>query len=289
MLEKCEWKELEDIGHLADSIRKQFFGNTITFSKNVFIPLVNLCRNKCAYCGFRKEPWEKDARLLHPKKVKSILVQGKKAGCSEALFTFGEKPEEVYLSVRHELQKMGYASIIEYLYDMCLEALKLGLLPHSNPGVLTEEEVKALREVNASMGLMLENVSKRLCGAGGPHEHSPGKHPKLRLDTLTYAGKWKVPFTTGLLIGIGETIEETIASLRAIRSIHDKYGHIQEVIIQNFVPKKNTPMSNHPPPNPEYFSKVVALARTMLPGDVSLQIPPNLNPGYIDSLIRMGG
>ncbi|MEM3664505.1 MAG: 7,8-didemethyl-8-hydroxy-5-deazariboflavin synthase CofG [Candidatus Jordarchaeales archaeon] len=288
MLEKCEWKELECVGQLADSIRRRSFGDTITFSKNVFIPLVNLCRNKCAYCGFRKEPWDSDARLLRPEEVKSILLQGKKACCSEALFTFGEKPEEAYPSIRQELQRMGYSSIVEYLYDMCLEALKLGLLPHSNPGVLTEEEVKALKEVNASMGLMLENASKRLCGAGGPHEHSPGKQPKLRLKTIAYAGKWKVPFTTGLLIGIGETIGEVIASLKAIRSLHKKYGHIQEVIIQNFIPKKDTPMSFHPPPDFNYFSKIVALARVTLQEDISLQIPPNLNPGKITSLIKMG-
>ncbi len=288
MLEKCGWTDLEDVGRLADRIRRRSFGDTITFSKNVFIPLVNLCRNKCAYCGFRREPWESDARLLHPEDVKSILLQGKRVGCSEALFTFGEKPEEVYPSVQRELQKMGYSSMVEYLYDMCLEALRLGLLPHSNPGVLTEEEVRALREVNASMGLMLENVGKRLCGAGGPHERSPGKRPKLRLDTIAYAGKWRVPFTTGLLVGIGETLDEIVASLQAIRSLHKKYGHIQEVIIQNFTPKKNTPMSSYPPPSFNYFSRVVALARITLQDDISLQIPPNLNPGKIDFLIRMG-
>lgn len=289
MLEKFEWNRLKNLAPLADSKRRQFFGNTVTFSKNVFIPLVNLCRNKCAYCGFRREPWEKDARILYPDEVKFMLLQGKKAGCSEALFTFGEKPEEVYPSVRHELKKIGgYSSILEYLYDMCLEALKIGLLPHSNPGVLTEEEIRTLKEVNASMGLMLENVSERLCGKGGPHEYSPGKHPKLRLDTIAYAGKCRIPFTTGLLIGIGETMEEVIASLKAICLLHEKYGHIQEVIIQNFTPKANTPMSNHSPPSYEYYSTVVALARIMLPGDVSIQVPPNLNQEHIASLIKVG-
>ncbi len=288
MLERLELEDLHSLSQLANSFRKQFFGDTITFSRNVFIPLVNLCRNKCAYCGFRREPWEKDARLLTPKEVKSMLIRGKRANCSEALFTFGERPEEKYPSVKRKLYEMGYSSIIEYLYNMCLMALKIGLLPHSNPGVLVEDEIKALKEVNASMGLMLENISERLCMVGGPHEHSPGKHPKLRLNTLIYAGKCKIPFTTGLLIGIGETMEEVIESLQAIRSIHEKYGHIQEVIIQNFSPKDNTPMRNYPPPNLEYFSKIVALARLMLPSDISIQVPPNLNAGNIPYLIKMG-
>ncbi len=285
---KCEVVWLSGLYRLADAIRERFFGETVTFSRNVFIPLVNLCRNRCAYCGFRKNPWDNDAKLLLPEEVKLLLRKGKDAGCSEALFTFGERPEEKYPSIRDKLNRLGYESTLDYLYDMCSEALKLGLLPHSNPGVLHKKEVKMLKEVNASMGLMLENVSDRLCMDGGPHACSPGKKPELRLKTLAYAGECKVPFTTGILVGIGETLDEIVASLYAIKQIHERYGHIQEVIIQNFVPKPGTPMENHPPPTLNYYSTVVALARVILPGDVSVQVPPNLNLGNIGFLLSIG-
>ncbi len=244
----------------------------ITYSRNVFIPLSNACRNACAYCGFRSEkPW-----IMPLWKVERILLDGAKRGCKEALFTFGEKPESDQ-AIAKQLHRWGYSNVLEYLRDLCLLALKHGLLPHSNPGVLTREELKALKEVNASMGLMLENSSPRLCLQGMPHYLSPGKDPMLRLRTLENAGKLRIPFTTGLLVGIGETMKEIEDSLREIAELHSRYGHIQEVIIQNFRPKKGTPMEACREPSAYHMIWAIKLAKKHLP-NISLQVPPNLNP-----------
>lgn len=244
----------------------------VTYSRNVFIPLTNACRNACTYCGFRSsKPW-----IMSRREVESLLLEGKKHGCKEALFTFGEKPESSP-AVSRQLRQWGYSDVLEYLYDLCLLAIKHGLLPHSNPGVLTMDELKALRDVNASLGLMLENSSPRLCLEGMPHHHSPGKNPRLRLRTLKNAGKLRIPFTTGLLVGIGETVEEIQASLRDIAELHSRYGHIQEIIIQNFRPKKDTPMEAHPEPSVYEMIWTMKSAKELLP-DIGLQVPPNLNP-----------
>ncbi len=250
---------------------KKFFIDEVSFSKNVFIPLSNACRNRCAYCGFVSE----NPDILDKRKVKSILELGAKYKCREALFTMGEKPES-NKKIKKKLKKFGYSSTIEYLYDLCREALKYKLLPHSNVGVASMEELKALREVNASLGLMLENVSERLCAKGMPHEHSPGKNPKLRIKTIELAGKLKIPFTTGLLIGIGETYDEIYESLLCIRELNEKYGHIQEVIIQNFKPKKGTPMENFKEPSTFKLLKVTYASRVLLE-TLGIQVPPNLN------------
>ncbi|ACX72054.1 7,8-didemethyl-8-hydroxy-5-deazariboflavin synthase, CofG subunit [Methanocaldococcus vulcanius M7] len=243
----------------------------ITYSKNVFIPLSKWCRNKCGYCIFREDK----PKLMKPSEVKEIILRGDKLGCREALFTFGENVDENE-KIKEQLRSMGFDNILEYLYyleDWTLN--NSSLLPHTNCGILSYEELKMLKEVNASMGLMLENVSERLMNTIA-HKYSPGKDPRLRIEMIENAGKLKIPFTTGLLIGIGETNEEIVESLFAIRKIYKKYGHIQEVIIQNFRAKKGIPMENFKEPSPVKMLKVIILAKLIL-DDISIQIPPNLN------------
>lgn len=273
----------------ARRVRLQGKGVVTSFSRKVFIPLTNICRNACGYCGFRKAPPDPEARVLTPKEVLWIAEQGRTAGCNEALFTLGEKPEESYSEVRRMLRALGYDTIVDYLRDMCRRVVEeTGLLPHSNPGVLTSEEIAKLRDVNASMGLMLENASERLCGEGGPHKLSPGKKPRLRLDTIEAAGRQKVAFTTGLLVGIGETPEEQVDSLFAIKELSDCYGHIQEVLIQNFRAKVGTPMEGALEPNPLEVFKTLAVARLIFGGEMNLQAPPNLNPDVQSLLLQAG-
>ncbi|WXG42456.1 MAG: 7,8-didemethyl-8-hydroxy-5-deazariboflavin synthase CofG [Candidatus Freyarchaeum deiterrae] len=277
-----------EICKAADSIRRKYYGNITTFSSNVFIPVTNYCRNRCGYCGFRREPGDPFASIMKPDEVKKILVRGKEAGCTEALFTFGEKPEEKYSEVKNFLEEWGYTSTINYLYDLCLMALEIGLLPHSNPGILERNEVEKLKQVNASMGLMLESSSERLCDNGGPHEESPGKFPKQRIKTIKYAGELKVPFTSGILIGIGETLEERIESIYVLKELHEKYGHVQELIIQNFDPKPNTPMENASSPSLKDIMLTAAITRLVFKGEINIQIPPNLNIQHERELLASG-
>ncbi|WP_456474028.1 7,8-didemethyl-8-hydroxy-5-deazariboflavin synthase subunit CofG [Candidatus Pyrohabitans sp.] len=254
------------------ALRPARIAEVVSYSKNVFIPLTNACRNACTYCGFRSEkPY-----LMGEEEVLGILREGAARGCTEALFTFGERPE-VYPEIERALSRMGYGSVIEYLYHLCEASLEMGLLPHSNPGVIGEAELRALREVNASLGLMLENASERLCEKGMPHEHSPGKRPEARLRMIELAGKLRIPFTTGLLIGIGETGEEIALSLMQLKELSDRYGHIQEIIIQNFRPKKGTPMQHAREPSLFRMLKVVRAASELFP-ELAIQVPPNLNP-----------
>ncbi|MHC1567046.1 MAG: 7,8-didemethyl-8-hydroxy-5-deazariboflavin synthase subunit CofG [Candidatus Syntropharchaeia archaeon] len=242
----------------------------VTFSKNVFIPLTNVCRNACAYCGFRRSVYEDDATLMEREEVERIFER--RGNATEALFTFGEKPEKIPI-FREWLGKIGYSGILDYLYDLCELAIEKGLLPHSNPGILSHSELKKLKEVNASMGLMLETTANLEV-----HRNSPGKDPKLRIKTIKDAGRLEIPFTTGILVGIGESMEDRKNSLLKIRELHERYDHIQEVIIQPFSPKSSTPMSNHPPPTPEEMKKTVLIAKKILK-DIPIQIPPNLtNP-----------
>jgi len=287
VLINAQAKEVLVLILLANLIRDRCKGPIVSFSKKVFIPLTNACRNRCAYCGFRRDFPE--AKILRPKEVLTIAKDGKKQGCREALFTMGEKPEEAYWEARKALREIGYSSIVEYLRDACeLVIRETGLLPHSNPGVLSRDEVRLLKEVNASLGLMLENSSVRLCGKGMPHELSPGKHPEARVRTIEAAGMERVAFTTGILIGIGETLEERVDSLLTIRSLHEKYGHIQEVIVQPFKAKPGTPMSNRPEPSIMDLAKTIAVARILLPIDVNVQTPPNLSLGYCKLLLKAG-
>lgn len=242
----------------------------ITYSKNVFIPVTNVCRNRCAYCGFRRNPDDRDAVLMSKDEVESILIQGKNAGCTEALFTFGERAEEVG-SFRARLEVSGYDSIIDYVKDLCEMAISAGLLPHTNAGVMDRHELKLLKPLNASMGLMLETVE-----AIEAHKDCEGKEPQLRIQTIEEAGRLEIPFTTGLLIGIGESKGSRRQSLETIASIHEKFGHIQEVIIQNFLPKPGTVMSNHTPATFSEMVETVRTARKILPGDIAIQVAPNL-------------
>ncbi len=248
----------------------------VTYSKNIFLPITNICRNECGYCIYRRSPESFDATILMEKaEVMAMVEQADKYACHEALFTFGEGADE-FFEVRHALDKQGFTSMVDYLYHLCSETLeKTNLLPHSNPGILKKKDLKLLREVNASMGLMLENSSSRLMETAA-HNKSPGKDPKLRIKTIEGAGKLKIPFTTGLLIGIGETVEERADSLLEIRKLHDKFGHIQEIIIQNFKPKPGIPLQNQEEPSLMEMVKMVAVTKLHFP-DVSVQVPPNLN------------
>ncbi|HUH79187.1 MAG TPA: 7,8-didemethyl-8-hydroxy-5-deazariboflavin synthase CofG [Methanoregula sp.] len=251
---------------------------TLTFSRNVFLPLTTVCRNRCGYCSFRTPVAE--GCLMAPADVEAILSRGAALGCTEALFTFGERPEEEPGFAEY-LHRAGYPTIIDYCEAMCRKSIGLGMLPHTNAGILSCGELGRLRRVNASMGLMLETT------AGIPaHAMSKGKVPAVRLAMMEDAGKLKIPFTTGLLLGIGETMGDREESLYAIRDLHRRYGHIQEVIIQNFCPKPGTPMARHPPPGTEEICATILLARDILQHEIAIQIPPNLSDAA--SLIRCG-
>lgn len=242
----------------------------VTYSKNVFIPVTNMCRNHCGYCGFRRSPDDPQAYIMQPARIEEILKSGAQSGCTEALFTFGERPDEDAGYLRR-LKAIGYDHTLDYLPDLCRMAIETGLLPHCNPGVLSYEELALLKPLNASMGLMLETTAHLQA-----HEDSPGKVPEKRIGSIANAGKLKIPFTTGLLVGIGETEDDRIKSLELIARLHRKYGHIQEVIIQNFTPKPGTAMEHHPPPKIDEMIRTVELAREILPDDVAVQVPPNL-------------
>jgi len=262
----------------ASLVRDRHKGRTATYSRKVFIPLTNLCRQKCGYCTFVKAPGDPAAHTMTPDEVLAVAVAGRQQGCKEAMFSLGERPEEIYPQVREQLAHLGHCSMVSYLRAMCeLVVEQTGLLPHANPGILTREELAQLRDVNASMGLMLENVSSRLAAPGGPHWQCAGKVPRARLDTIACAGEMKVPFTTGLLIGIGETSQERADSLLAIKELHARYGHIQEVIIQNLRVKEDTAMRGWREPSLLDMVRTIAVARLLLPA-TNIQAPPNLTP-----------
>jgi FO synthase subunit 1 len=250
----------------------------ITYSKNIFIPLTEICRNDCGYCNFKKDPSDPDAILLKTKEeILADLKEAEQYGCKEALFTFGEDADEEK-AVQLKLREYGYERMIDYVVDICQMTLdETSLLPHTNGGNYSYDDLKRLKEVNASMGLMLENSSSRLMELPA-HNKSPGKNPKIRLETIENAGKLKIPYTTGILIGIGETKSEIAESLLAIKELYDKYGHIQEVIIQNFTPIPGIEMEDWPEPSFLDMIRTV-IAGTLLFGDtdVSIQVPPNLN------------
>jgi FO synthase len=262
----------------ASLVRDRHKGRTVTYSRKVFIPLTNLCRQKCGYCTFAKAPDDPQAHTMTPDEVLAVAEAGRRQGCKEAMFSLGEKPEQIYPQVREQLAHLGHRTMVSYLRAMCELVLeRTGLLPHANPGILTREELAELREVNASMGLMLENVSTRLMAPGGPHWQCAGKLPQARLDTIACAGEMRVPFTTGLLIGIGETPHERVDSLLAIKELHARYGHIQEVIVQNLRVKEDTAMRGWREPSLLDMVRTIAVARLLLPA-MNIQAPPNLTP-----------
>jgi FO synthase subunit 1 len=244
-------------------------GKFVTYSRNVFIPVANMCRNNCGYCGFRRDVGSREAFIMRPEIAHNTLKRAASMGCMEALFTYGDSPTDPRFF--DELGRYGYETLTGYVYDLCLDAIGLGLLPHTNGGVLSFEELKRLKEVNASMGLMLETTAELPA-----HRLSPMKKPALRLKCIKDAGKLRMPFTTGILVGIGETWDDRRKSLEAIRDLHQKYDHIQEVIVQNFVPKPHTRMGNVKPPSSGEMVRVLRMAREILPKDIALQAPPNL-------------
>ena len=278
-----------DVFKLASSIRDHGFGNTVTYSKKVFIPLTKLCRDVCHYCTFAQPPQSGENAYLRPEEVLEIARQGKAAGCHEALFTLGDKPELRYPSVREELALLGYATTIDYLIAMAeLVFQETGLLPHANPGVMSREDMIKLRTVSPSQGIMLETVSDRLSEKNMPHFGSPDKDPVRRLDTIRLAGELRIPFTSGILIGIGETRKERIDSLFALRELNDEYEHIQEIIIQNFRAKPGTKMASAPEPDLDDLLWTIAIARFIFGHTMSIQAPPNLTPHIFNQLIDAG-
>lgn len=273
---------LDELLPQACQIRDAHWGRTVTYSRKVFVPLTNMCRDTCGYCTFVKHPSDPKARIMTPEQVLADARKGQAEGCKELLFSLGEKPELRYPAARDGLARLGYARMTDYLRDMCALVLReTTLLPHCNPGTLTAGELAALRPVSASMGMMLETTSRRLTGKGGAHHACPDKVPLQRLRTLERAGRMRVPFTTGLLIGIGETWAERLEALEAIAASHRRHGHIQEVIIQNFQRKPDIAMADHPEPTLEDMLRTIAAARIILPPEISLQAPPNLSARHI--------
>ncbi len=261
----------------AAEVRDVAFGPRVTYSRKVFIPLTKLCRDNCGYCTFAHPPRQGERAYLTPDEVLWIARTGADSGCKEALFTLGDKPEKRYPEARRELRDLGFESTVEYLIHVCqLVTEETGLLPHANPGVLAEEEIRDLRDVAVSQGIMLEQASERLLGPNMAHWASPDKVPAKRLDTIDAAGRLGVPFTTGILIGIGETVEERIDTLLAIREAHERHGHIHECIVQNFRAKPGTRMALSPEPSETEMLATIALARLILPPEVTVQAPPNL-------------
>ncbi len=273
----------------AAALRDAGHGAVVSYSRKVFIPLTRLCRDCCHYCAFAHAPKPGSRAYLTPEEVLAIARAGREAGCHEALFTLGDKPELRYAVARHELAVRGCSSTVEYLAAMCdLVWRTTGLLPHVNPGVLEREDIARLREVSASQGLMLESTAQRLCERGGPHFGSPDKQPAVRLETLRLGGELRVPFTTGILIGIGETRRERIAALLAIKRLHDEHGHLQEVIVQNFRAKPGTRMAAAPDAPHEEMLWTIAIARLILGAGMNIQAPPNLSGEDCGTLIDAG-
>ena len=280
---------LPDLMAAARAARDRAHGNRISYSRKVFIPLTRLCRDVCHYCTFARTPRRLDAPFLRPDEVLDVARQGADAGCHEALFTLGDRPEDRYRAAREALGELGFPSTLAYLAAMAeLVFERTGLLPHLNPGLMALADLERFRRVSVSAGIMLESVSERLCGKGGPHHGSPDKHPARRLATLRAAGEAALPFTTGILVGIGETRRERVESLLAIRTLHERYGHVQEIIVQNFRAKPDTPMARAPEPSPAEHQWSIAMARLVFGAAMNVQAPPNLSPGALPALIDAG-
>jgi FO synthase len=284
--------DIRDTGQLvaaAGRLRDAGYGNLVTYSRKVFIPLTHLCRDVCHYCTFAHPPRKGEAAYMTPEQILAVARAGEAAGCQEALFTLGDKPELRYAAARDALANMGYASTLEYLEAMAALVLKeTSLLPHLNPGLMIAADFSRLRRVSASMGIMLESTSKRLMSKGMAHHGSPDKDPERRLECIRQAGIAQVPFTSGILIGIGETRLERIEALLALRDLHDAHGHIQEIIVQNFRAKPDTRMSAAPEPDLEDLLWTIAVARLIFGPEMSIQAPPNLSPGVLPQLVAAG-
>ncbi|MGB1236660.1 MAG: 7,8-didemethyl-8-hydroxy-5-deazariboflavin synthase CofG [Pseudomonadales bacterium] len=280
-LEGVRGAELDQLRLQASAVRELHWGDVVTYSRKVFVPLTNMCRDTCTYCTFVKHPDSPEANIMNPAQVMDVVHQGQQMGCKEVLFSLGEKPERRYEQARHMLGALGYERMTDYLHDVCQQVIEQSdMLPHVNAGTMSEDEIRQLKPVSASMGMMLETVSKRLLVKGNVHYACPDKVPVQRLRTLERAGKLDVPFTTGILIGIGENWQERVESLIAINEIHQQYGHIQEVIVQNFCAKPGTGMANAPEPDLDDMLRTLAVARLILDPSISLQAPPNLQARY---------
>jgi FO synthase len=269
----------------AAQLARAKFKPVITYSRKVFLPLTNLCRDYCGYCTFRRDPGEPGAQTMSPDEVMEVVRVGERMGCTEALFSLGDKPELLFPQMRDTLLRLGYKSTLHYLEAMCEKVLReSSLLPHPNPGLMSAEWLARLSRVAPSIGLMLETTSLRLPEENSAHDHAPDKEPAKRLRVIEDAGRQKIPFTTGILIGIGETLEERVDALIAIRDLHASYGHIQEVIVQNFRAKSGTPMAHWPEPGRGEMLRTLAVARLLMP-KMNIQAPPNLSdPHYADLL-----
>ena len=288
-LQLADIEDTKALTVIASELRDKGFHNVITYSPKVFIPLTHLCRDVCHYCTFAQVPRKLKAPYMSEQEVLDIAHRGAELGCKEALFTLGEKPELRYKAAREALSEMGFDSTLDYLLHVAGRVFKeTGLLPHLNPGNLTPEELTRMRSVSPSMGIMLESISERLCEKGMPHYGSPDKIPAVRLQTLADAGIARIPFTTGILIGIGETRLERVESLLAIRAIHAEHGHIQEIIVQNFRAKPETKMAEAPEPDLNELLWTIAVARIIFGAEMSIQAPPNLSPGVLPQILAAG-
>jgi FO synthase len=272
----------------AGALRDRAFGRVVTYSRKVFLPVTNLCRDRCTYCTFRKDPGDPGAWTMDPDEIAGVLDRGRAEGCKEALMCLGDRPETAFAPYRETLAGLGHRTTVEYVRRACEMALQRGLLPHTNMGVLTRDEMSLLKGVNASLGLMLETSSERLRGPGMPHHRAPDKAPAARNRMLREAGELRIPFTTGILIGIGETWDERIDSLLVIRDLEARYGHIQEVIVQNYAPKPELLRAPPSGPGDHAVAVTVAAARCLLGPSMSVQVPPNLNPGATARLLEAG-
>jgi FO synthase len=280
---------LPDLLGVAAALRDRGRGRRITFSAKVFIPLTTLCRDYCGYCTFRKDPGEPGAFTMTPEQVLALAHAGARLGAKEALFSLGDKPEALFPEHRAFLRRMGHRTTLGYLRAISEQVLEeTGLLPHANPGLMSERDLAALREVNVSMGIMLETTSSRLLAPGAAHDRAPDKVPGRRLKTIARAGALGIPFTTGILIGIGETHAERVDALLAIRDLHERHGHIQEVIVQNFRAKPTIPMRGWPEPGVEDLLRTVAVARLLLGPAMNIQAPPNLSADGYERLPAAG-
>lgn len=276
-----------EIYKAAEFLRKKNKGIVVTYSRKVFFNLINLCRDTCSYCTYKAEPGQEKISMMTKTDIQNLAKIGKNCKCTEALFVTGERPEQKYKEARTWLRENGFSSTVEYLVHASEIALHQGLFPHTNAGNLTKSELNELKKTNVSLGLMLENASERLNGRGMPHEFAPSKNPKARIRVLENAGELSIPMTTGLLIGIGENPFELIDSVFTINELHKKYGHIQEIILQNFQPKYDTKMRYWPRPEERYFKILIALTRIIMP-EMNIQIPPNLSPNSYSDFLSVG-
>jgi 7,8-didemethyl-8-hydroxy-5-deazariboflavin synthase CofG subunit len=285
---ECPDSSLDAMLSAAAELRDRGKGRDVTYSRKVFLPITNLCRDRCTYCTFRKDPGDPGAWTMMPDEIALWSRRGAELGCKEALMCLGDKPEVAFKEYRETLAALGVRTTIEYVGRACEIAMAEGLLPHTNAGLMTFDEMRALRPLNVSMGLMLESISPRLRARGGVHQAAPDKDPALRIKMIDEAGPLRIPFTTGILLGIGETPAERALSLTAIRDTHDRHGHIQEVIIQNFRAKPEIAMADAPEPDAYDMARAIATARLVLGPSMNVQAPPNLSPRQIELFLNAG-